>query len=184
MTVSPRRPALVIAVALLLLGASPAAGERGRGDQTTDKAKRHFERGQKLFALLRFADALVEYQAAFDARPIPDFLFNIGQCHRNLGNYRAAIFSFRRYLNLRPDADNRAQVEKLIAELEAEERKADGRKIEPPPPRTAAGKPVYKRWWFWTGVAAVAAAGTAAVVIGSSGSGVPGTDLGNLDFPR
>ena len=48
-------------------------------------AKRHYERGEKLFALGKFSDALDEYQKAFDAKPLPGFLFNIGQCYRNLG---------------------------------------------------------------------------------------------------
>src|SRR5687768_341879 len=73
-------------------------------------AKRHFDRGEKLFALGKFEDALDQYQLAYDAAPIPDFLFNIGQCHRNLGDYEAAIFSFRKYLKLVPDADDREQV--------------------------------------------------------------------------
>ena len=147
--------------------------------------RRHFERGQKLFSRLLFAEALEEYEAAYEAKAIPDFLFNIGQCHRNLGHYREAIFSFRRYLALVPDAEDRERVEELIAELEAEEKKANGRKTTPPPPPPpgGGGKPVYTRWWFWTGIAVVAG-GTAAVVIATSGSGLPSTDLGNLDFPQ
>ena len=61
---------------------------------------------EKLFALGKFDDALDEYQKAFDAKPMPDFLFNIGQCYRNLGDYQQAIFSFKKYLKLEPDAPN------------------------------------------------------------------------------
>src|SRR3954453_24118920 len=88
-------------------------------DPATRSAKRHFERGEKLFALGKFDDALDEYQKAFDAKPIPDFLFNIGQCYRNLGDYDQAIFSFKKFLKLERDASNKEQVEKLIDDLEA-----------------------------------------------------------------
>ena len=91
------------------------------GDPAERAAKRHFDRGQKLFNLGKFDEALDEYQQAYDAKPIPDILFNIGQCHRNLNNYDAAIFSFKKYLKLAPDAENRDQVEEYIADLEAEQ---------------------------------------------------------------
>ncbi|HET7505008.1 MAG TPA: tetratricopeptide repeat protein [Kofleriaceae bacterium] len=111
-------------------------------DAATRTAKLHFERGEKLYALARFTEAIGEYQLAFDARPIPEFLFNIGQCHRNLGDYDAAIFSYQKYLKLAPEAPNRAQVEQLIADLQA---KADKREAErlgltrPHPPEPEPG---------------------------------------------
>src|SRR4029079_5275034 len=87
-------------------------------DTATKTAKQHFERGQKLYALTKLREALDEYQQAFDARPLPDFLFNIGQCYRNLGDYDSAIFSYKKYLAEAPDAPNRAQVEQLIDDLQ------------------------------------------------------------------
>jgi len=46
--------------------------------------------------------ALVDYQAAYDAEPLPAFLFNIGQCHKNLAHYEKAIFFFGRDGKLAP----------------------------------------------------------------------------------
>jgi len=43
-----------------------------------------------------------------------------GVAHRELGNGKAALADFRRYLELRPDAENRDMFEEWIAELEAE----------------------------------------------------------------
>jgi len=194
MTRSPYRPTtwlLCLAAVLALLGAAPqhARADNGDDDRDTVQAKKHFYRGENLFALGRFDKALDAYEAAFEAKPLPEFLFNIGQCHANLGNYEQAIFSLRKFLRLRPKAKNRAQVEEYIASLEEKQAEA-ARKIElvpkngdtrVPPPRR---KPIYKRWWFWTGVAAVAAAGTAAIVLSDSGPALPTTDLGNLDFAR
>ncbi|HEY5923090.1 MAG TPA: tetratricopeptide repeat protein [Kofleriaceae bacterium] len=151
-------------------------------DPATRAARRHYERGEKLFALGKFDDALEEYQTAFDAKPLPGFLYNIGQCYRNLGDYDQAIFSFKKYLKLEPEAPNKEAVERLITELE--EKKAQGesekfvRKPKPGP------KPVYKKWWFWTGIGVVAVGGTAAIYASSGGSSPPGTDLGNIVFGK
>jgi tetratricopeptide (TPR) repeat protein len=181
---------LVVAAALAI---APASVARADSEDATVTARRHFERAEKLFALGRFEAALTEYEAAFEARPLPGFLFNIGQCHRNLGNHDAAIFSFRKYLRLSPDAENREDVLELIAKLETEKQRAearraaaeDARRLAPPPPPPAARKktPVYARWWFWTGVVAVGAgAGAGAYLLTRDPSG-PETDLGTVVFP-
>ena len=70
------------------------------------------------FNLGRFEEAAVDYQAAYEAEPLPAFLFNIGQCYRNLGNYERAQFYFRRYVQLDPRSPNRADAEQLIAEMD------------------------------------------------------------------
>lgn len=155
------------------------------GAEDRAAAKKHFERGEKLFALGRFEAALDEYQAAFDAAPIPDFLFNMGQCHRNLGDYEAAIFSFRKYLKAVPDAEDRAQVEAYVKQLEAEQDKRDAARFRldedpKPPPPPARGRPVYKRWWFWTAVAAVGAGTGAGIYFATRPDGPPRTTLGNI----
>ena len=70
------------------------------------------------FNLGRFEEAAADYQAAYEAEPLPAFLFNIGQCYRNLGNYERAQFYFRRYVQLDPHSPNRADAEQLIAEMD------------------------------------------------------------------
>lgn len=175
--------ALVVALAVfsVLAGAVPRAALAE--DSATKTARRHFAKGDKLFALGRFDEALTHYESAYEARPLPGFLFNIAQCHRNLGHIDEAIFSYRKYLTEQPDAENREEVEQQIAELEEErDRRAI---VEPPPPtrpeRPATGKkPIYARWWFWGGVAAVAGAGAGTYLLLRSDA--PPTDLGNVDF--
>ena len=191
------RIACVTALAVTMLIGSARAGE----DPQTKIAKKHFYAGEKLFALGRFSDALAEYEAAFDAKPLPAFLFNIGQCHRNLHDYDAAIFSYRKYLSLLPDAPNKAEVEDLIRELEDSQARAkaaeDQRETDraraataaaaTPPPitanLTAESHPFYTRWWLWTGVAVIAG-GTTAYFLTRDRGGLPSTDLGNVDFPK
>lgn len=178
------RTAVTLLVTLLFVGSA-------LGDPAERAAKRHFDRGQKLFNLGKFDDALDEYQQAYDAKPIPEILFNIGQCHRNLTNYDAAIFSFKKYLKLLPEAENREQVEEYIADLEAEQEKANARKLRlveerPPPPPPEGKTPVYKKWWFWTGVVVVAGGATAGIYAATrpgGTSGPPTTDLGHVTLP-
>jgi tetratricopeptide (TPR) repeat protein len=184
----------VVALFGVALLAVPARAD----DAATKTAKRHYERGEKLFALGKFDKALDEYQQAFDAKPLPDFLYNIGQCYRNLGDLDQAIFSFRKYLKLEPDAADRDKVEKLITDLEDKRDRSESKKIveqpppqpppqqpptpvqpAPPPPHT----PIYKTWWFWTGVAVVAVGGSIGIYEGAKSS-PPGTDLGNINFGR
>ena len=174
--------ALVVPVLALFLAARPAAAE----DAETKTAKRHFAKGKKLFALGRFEEALDHYEKAYDAKPIPAFLFNIAQCHRNLGDLDKAIFSYRRYLTEDPEAEDREEVEQQIADLEEERDRRNAAKLtEPPPevrkPKGSAKKPIYARWWFWGGVAAVAGAGAGTYLL-TRGGDAPPTDLGNVVF--
>ncbi len=175
----------VLVLATLCVSATAVRAD----DLDTRTAKRHFERGEQLFALGRFDAALDEYQKAFDAKPIPDFLFNIGQCYRNLGDYTQAIFSFKKYLKLEPDAPDREKVEKLIEELDDKQQRDRGQKlIQPTPPMQSpshadAHTPIYKQWWFWAGIAVASVAGGVGIYEGTKG-GPPNTDLGNIVFGK
>jgi tetratricopeptide (TPR) repeat protein len=189
-------PRTLIAIGFLLLAFARTAHAEDAAERAS---RRYYERGQKLFNLQKFEQALEQFQKAFDAKPFPGFLFNIGQCHRNLGDYDAAIFSFKRYLRLDPEAENREQVEALIEDLEQKKAEADTERLrlgkrrrdrdreeEPEPPiERRDGAPVYKKWWFWTGVAAVAAAGGVGIYFATkSDGGPPSTDLGHIDYPK
>ena len=144
------------------------------------------------FNLGRFDEAAADYQAAYEAEPLPAFLFNIGQCYRNVGNYERAQFYFRRYVELNPRSPNRADAERLIGEMQrlaVERRPAEpasasarpalsasmagaGAADHPAPAfapavtRTsddpAPPRPYYRRPWFWVGGAAVVAGAIAA----------------------
>lgn len=172
------------AIALVRVAHADDPGERA--------ARRHYERGQKLFNLQKFDEALDQFQKAYDAKPIPDFLFNIGQCHRNLGDYEAAIFSFKKFLKLEPDASNREQVEKLIDELEQKQQEGNSERLgfrkkkkvdDGPGPTETGDRPMYKKWWFWTGAAVIAVAGGVGIYVATK-SDTPDTAFGNVVFPK
>jgi tetratricopeptide (TPR) repeat protein len=189
-------PRTFVAVCLLLLAFVRAA----HADDPAEKAsKRHYERGQKLYNLQKFEEALEQYQKAFDAKPLPGFMFNIAQCQRNLGDYEAAIFSYKKFLQLEPESEKREKVEALIEELEQKTAEGDTERLgfgkrkkkdpeeeeETRPTETAEGAPVYKKWWFWTGVAVVGVAGGVGIYLATkSDGGAPDTSWGNVPFRR
>ena len=180
---------LVLTLLLMFLATKVAYAN----DPATRAAKRFYDRGEKLFALGKFDQALEEYQKAYDAKPLPDFLFNIGQCYRNLGDYDAAIFSFKKFLKLEPEADNREQVEEYISDLEKEQERDNSQRLglvskkKKQPKQTeqdeAENAPVYKKWWFWTTVAVVGAGAGVGIYAATRSSGPPMTDAGNINFP-
>jgi hypothetical protein len=81
-------------------------------------AKDHYFKAERFYKIERFQDAFTEYQEAYLARPDPNFLFNMAQCQRLMGNREDAIRFYRRFLIARPDPPNLAMVERHIRELE------------------------------------------------------------------
>ena len=175
-------------------------------------ARAHFDEAESLYAEGDFEAALAEYQAAFAAAPLPAIMFDIAQCQRNLDHYSEAIFAFRRYLALDPDAPNREAVLKLVSELEHKRDRqaalrppaapppaAPGSAIEssrielvPTPPRldgahhssSTSRKPFYTRWWFITGVVVASAAVTGVILYDAqSGSAGAAPGPGGPDVP-
>lgn len=92
-----------------------SGGAWAAGDQA---AKAKFQAGKTAYDLGEFDQALVRYTEAYKLKPLPAFLFNIAQCHRQLKNYERASFFYKRYLSLQKKATNAAQVKELIAEMD------------------------------------------------------------------
>jgi hypothetical protein len=97
------------------LGARPAAA----GEAAKKAAKPHYDKGAAEYNLGHFADAIIEFEKAYELDPAPILLFNIAQAHRQNGDNERAAFFYRRYLEQAPDAENRADVEKRIKDLES-----------------------------------------------------------------
>ncbi len=85
-------------------------------DDAKQEAKKHFNLAEQHYKLGRFKDALQEYSIAYELAPLAGFLFNIGQCHRLLGNHERAVFFYEGYLREKPSARNRKTVLRLIGE--------------------------------------------------------------------
>jgi iron complex outermembrane receptor protein len=106
-----------------LVGSIVAAASNARADEDADakrEAKQHFVAGEKFLKAGKFDLAITEYGKAYELFPSPAFLFNIGQCHRNLKNWASAISFYEDYLKEAPNSENKAEVEQLIKEAKAE----------------------------------------------------------------
>ena len=130
-------------------------------------AKAAFRKAETEFKLGEFSRALVSYKAAYRADPRPEFLFNIGQCHRHLGECKQARFFFSQYLDARPLTSLRAKIAGLIRDCKPKAkpkvRVAPTPPPVKPPPAEPASTPVVPppvvrpglaRTWAWVGLGA------------------------------
>jgi hypothetical protein len=107
----------ILVVAILccpVLGAAQPAEQRARA---------LYDEGMKFYNTGDFPVALESFKAAYFAKPDPIFLFNMGQCYRMMGDAEASARQYRAYLRQRPDAPNRADVERFIHDAEVEIRR-------------------------------------------------------------
>lgn len=116
------RVALVLALSFACLA---VAQPKKNADEQA--ARTLFADGQKAYDLGEFDRALTLYSDAYKLKPLPGFLFNIGQCHKQLGNFERAAFFFGRFVdNSKPEAANVA----LAKELKADMEKRQAEKVE------------------------------------------------------
>jgi tetratricopeptide (TPR) repeat protein len=163
----------LVALSVLLTLASQAAAQTA---DNKELARTRWAEGTRLYDVGEYRAALERFKSAYLVYEEPAFLYNMGQCYRQLDERADAIRSYRSYLRRVPDAPNRQEVEDRIRQLEHQPRK-----VLPPndtaPPTTAPAvaapasplvhsgdrlhRPIYKRWWLWTTVVGVAVAGAA-----------------------
>jgi hypothetical protein len=166
-------------------------------DPDESRARTLFKDGQTAYDVGEFENALRLFTEAYKVKPLPGFLFNIAQCHRQLGNFKEAAFFFGRFIdNSKPEAANVELARELMTQME--KRLEASRPVDapvatnlepaapvvpvlpPPPPPPAAEEPVYKKGWFWGvvgGAAAVVAAGVVVAVVASQPRVVPYTPV-------
>jgi tetratricopeptide (TPR) repeat protein len=116
----------VNALAALLLVASLGTPARDMAEarRLTKRSMREYNSGD-------FDRALADIKSAYDLSGLPGLLFNLGQCHRALGHWKEAEFSYRAYLRESPNPANREQVLTLIDQMEKQQAAAAS---SPPPP--------------------------------------------------
>jgi tetratricopeptide (TPR) repeat protein len=93
-------------------------------------ARTHSQAGSSLYDIGDYNGALREFEAAYRKLPLPEFLFNIGQCELRLNQLAPARAAFTRFLEqAAPDDPSRDKVRRFLAEID--------RKLPPPPPPVA-----------------------------------------------
>ena len=128
-TRSSRASTLSSLVALaLVLAVGAAAPRRGRPpDANKAAAKEHYQSGTSYYDLGRYPDAIKEFEAAYELKNDPAFLYNLAQSYRQAGDPEQALHFYRTYLRYVPKPPNRAEIEERIARARAAGR-AEGRR--------------------------------------------------------
>ena len=133
-------PALLVA---LLVVALPAPARAQMTQAQKDEVKLHYQRATRAYDLQKYLEAIDEYQKAYEISGDPPMLYNIAQAYRLADQPAEAVRYYRRFLQRMPNARNREDVERKIADQEklAEQR----RKVEPvtPQPSTTPTKPPW-----------------------------------------
>lgn len=111
-----------LALALLLAAAPALADDAAAAKKAAKAAKAAFDLG-------RFGEALAKYEEAYRLKAVPGLLFNLGQCHRQLGHTEQALHFFKQYLESGPPAAQakatREVVDKLEVQLGDEKKKTE-----------------------------------------------------------
>ena len=82
--------ALALATAALVGGHAPALAAPEASDESSARAKALFANGRSEYNLGHYPEALALFEQAYKAKPRPELLYNIAQCHRLLGNLEQA----------------------------------------------------------------------------------------------
>lgn len=123
-------PVLVVTT-LSLLAARPVRADAAN-------ARAHYEKGRSYFQVGEYRKALEEFKTAHIEKNDVAYIYNIAECHRQLGEPKEALDFYRRFIRLAPaNQPARLDAERHIAELESAPAAA-------PPPSgggQAAGRP-------------------------------------------
>ena len=113
-------------------------GGRAYANQLTpvqkQEMKQHYEKATRAYDVQKYSEAVEEYQRAYEIGGDPAMLYNVAQSYRLNDQPGEAQRFYRRYLQRSPNARNRDDVEKKIADLEKtiEERRRKAAAAPPP----------------------------------------------------
>lgn len=123
------------------------------------RSKAFFKRAEMHYKLGEFTKALPLYKEAYKAKALPAFLFNIGQCHRYLGNCDKAEFFYSQFLAQVPNSPHAGTISDIIEECKPRKKQPAPPVVKPQwrpekeiasPPRTDhSGR---RKLLLWTGV--------------------------------
>lgn len=120
-------PRVLLTLALVCLGAwlgplgVPGQAAAQDVDADSAQARASFEAGRDAYDRGRFAEALRNFENAYELSGRPKLLFNIARAAESEGLRQRAIETYTAYLRNVPEADNREFVEARLAKLRADE---------------------------------------------------------------
>jgi hypothetical protein len=133
-----RRGRLPVAIASLAAAILISCVTERLAVAQVSEARTHYEKGRSYFQVSEYRKALEEFKAAHVEKNDPAYIYNIAECHRQLGEPKDAVVFYRRFLRLVPPTHAlRADAERRITELEATPASANA--ASPPPAGREAG---------------------------------------------
>jgi tetratricopeptide (TPR) repeat protein len=127
---------VVLGAVLLAAGAAPLRAQTKETADNKAAAKEHYARGTSFYDLGRYDDAIKEFEAAYELKNDPAFLYNLAQSYRQVGNHEQAVHFYKTYLRYVPKSPNKADIEeKIKAEEQLIAQKGTG--TTPPPANTS-----------------------------------------------
>lgn len=107
----------LLALCLVATVAEARQSENLSAAARTQRSRAHFDLGRAHLDLGEYDLALREFQVAYDYKPLPLFLYNIAQVARVSARREMAIEYFQKFLDVDPNARERPEVQKLLAQL-------------------------------------------------------------------
>lgn len=136
---------------LILLAPAIGRGETRPGDDCLRDAScsGHYERAISHYKARRYQEALREFRMAYEARPVPVLLINIGRTHAKLGDGAEALRCYRRFSDTEPNPDEETRRRLMEYMQQALSQVSDGARQAPgavapagPLPTPSAGRKV------------------------------------------
>jgi tetratricopeptide (TPR) repeat protein len=109
---------LLILGAFLLVAALGAAPALAADDDASAQARQHYQKANSYYDLGRYQEAITEYEAAYQLKNDPAFLYNLAQSNRLAGNAEQALRFYKTYLRKAPKGPFKTETEGFIAQLE------------------------------------------------------------------
>jgi tetratricopeptide (TPR) repeat protein len=116
---------------------TPPSEARAEPSAESETAEAHAAKAKSLYQAGDYAGAIAEMEAERRISSDPGILYNIGQAYRRWGMREQAIIAYRQYLDQVPQAGNRQQVERHIAELQGSLATSSQRAAPPVQPAAA-----------------------------------------------
>jgi tetratricopeptide (TPR) repeat protein len=96
-----------------------AYGQAGPKKDMDPVARRHLERGLRLYDVQQYAEAIEEFRAGYTRDPRREFLYALGQAERQRGNCKGAIAAYESFLRTDPDRKRGGLARRNIARCQA-----------------------------------------------------------------
>jgi hypothetical protein len=150
---------VVSALVAAFLCVTPAVARAESSDEAeiTAMAKEHYKLGLDAYKNAKYPEAIKELKKAYLLKRLPALLLNIGATYRKMNDIDNAVYYYKKYLAEAPEAKDRGEVEKTLAELDKEKPGAGANASSAPAEAPASETPAPPAATEWKHVAVDAA---------------------------